>query len=110
MAKKHFDSYYTQLYRQYEALKTNLAEMSQEVNEGMMPPERLEQLKATIQPVKNSFEMLSYVKYLLDKPTRRSKHIKYDRQSKKQLNRSGSNTANDVLKRNQAILNSLRTQ
>lgn len=108
MARKDFDAYYLQLYKQYNDLKTNLAEMSQEVNEGMMPPERMEQLKATIQPIKNSFEMLSYVKYLLDKPTRKSKHEGYTKRSKKTLGVCGSNTAKDVIQRNQAVLESLK--
>lgn len=108
MARKDFDAYYLQLYKQYNELKNNLAEMSQEVNEGMMPPERMEQLKATIQPVKNSFEMLSYVKYLLDKPTRKSKHEGYAKRNKNILKLSGNNTADDVVQRNQAVLESLK--
>lgn len=108
MARKDFDAYYLQLYKQYNELKNNLAEMSQEVNEGMIPPERMKQLTATIQPVKNSFEMLSYVKYLLDKPTRKSKHEGYVKRSKNILKMSGSNTADDVIQRNQTVLESLK--
>ncbi len=110
MARKHFDSYFAQISNQYFQLNDALQELSKEVNEGMMEPERLEQLKATILPVKNSYETLNYIRYLLDKPTRKSKQARYDRQSKKVLSRCGNKSADRVIVENDVIIRGLRNK
>lgn len=108
MARKDFDSYFMVVSKQYQELNKALEELSKEVEQGMFEPERLEQLKATILPVKNSYETLNYIRYLLDKPTRSSKHSKYDSQCKKQLKQCGSNTRDAIIQRNRAVLDSIR--
>lgn len=109
MARKHFDEYYNKVYKQYTDLQKALAEMSAEVDSGMMAPERLEQLKQTIMPVKSSFESLSYMRYLLDKPTRKQKHAQYDRRSSKVLAQCGDHSGSKVIAKNQALLDSLKS-
>ena len=108
MARKHFDDYYNKIYKQYTELQKALAEMSAEVNQGMMSPERLEQLKQTINPVKSSFESLSYIRYLLDKPTRKDKHSQYERRSKKLIQQFGEQSADKVIANNASLISDLK--
>lgn len=108
MARKHFDDYYNKIYKQYTELQKALAEMSAEVDQGMMSPERLEQLKRTINPVKSSFESLSYIRYLLDKPTRKSKHSQYERRSKKLIQQCGEHSADKVIANNASLISELK--
>lgn len=82
MARKHFDEYLNTITKQYRDLQETLSEMTVESESGMIEPERIDQLKATIQPIKNSFDTLIYIKYLLDMPNRKSKQKNYDSANK----------------------------
>ena len=107
MARKHFDEYYNKIYAQVKALNMALEEMSKEVSEGMIEPERLDQLKKTVEPVWNSYQTLSYIKYLLDKPARKSKEGRYVGMNKQLLANAGDRTGNNIISSNNKILSSL---
>lgn len=109
MAKKHFDEYYNKVSSQLQALNKAFNELSQEVAKGMVEPERIEQMKLTIKPVQESWQTLCYMKYLLDKPKRKSKHNAYDRRSNNLLSNSKGKQAKDIIDRNQAILKELNS-
>ena len=107
MARKHFEEYLSTITAQYRDLQETLAEMSKEVDEGMIEPERIEQLKATIAPVKNSFDTLLYIKYLLDKPVKPAKHKKYDRTNQKVINSTLHVSKATVVENNNKVIASL---
>lgn len=108
MAKKDFDAYYNKIASQLFELDKVFKDMEQEVNSGMVEPERIEQLKLTIEPIRTSYHTLSYVKYLLDRPARKSKHSRYDRSKKKVLNSSRGYHSSDFIDRNDKILKGLK--
>ena len=107
MARKHFEEYLSTITKQYRDLQETLAEMSKEVNEGMIEPERIEQLKTTIAPVKNSFDTLLYIKYLLDKPVRPNKHKRYDKANQKVLDATAHVSKTHVVENNNKVIASL---
>ena len=72
MARRDFDAYYNKIASQLFELDRVFKDLSQEADAGMVEPERLEQVKKTIEPIKNSYQTLSYIKYLLDKIGRAS--------------------------------------
>ncbi len=49
---------------------------------GMVEPERVEQFMKTMQPIKDSFLTMQYVKYLLDKPNKKYKLNRYEKSTK----------------------------
>ncbi len=104
MAKKHFDEYYNSIYKQLIRLQDSLDGMSEDVSKKLIEPERLEQLKKTIQPIKSSYDMLTYVKYLLDMPNRSSKTKKYKNQQTKVLKQTEQYTAENIQKQNQQTI------
>ena len=108
MARKDFDAYFQTIAKQYQDLNDALKELSEEVDKGMFEPERLDQLRATILPIKNSYETLNYIRYLLDKPTNSSKHARYNGMTKKLQSKCGNNTRDKIIARNRAILDSLK--
>lgn len=108
MARKDFDKYYNQVCSQFFALNEVFDDLSREVAQGMVEPERQNQLELTIAPIKNSYQTLSYIKYLLDKPTRKEKEPRYKRMNKKLLKISEGHQASDILGTNQKILNDLK--
>ena len=107
MARKHFDEYLKTITKQYMELQDTLKEMSVECEKGMIEPERLEQLKMTIAPVKNSFDTLVYIKYLLDMPTRKSKHTKYNHTNKKIIEDTKHVSKDKVIQKNSEVIASL---
>lgn len=107
MARKDFDEYYNKISSQLFELDKVFKDLSAEADAGMVEPERIEQLKITIEPIKTSYHTLSYIKYLLDKPARKSKHARYDSQSKKVLKSSKGYQRDDYVNRNTQILRGL---
>lgn len=107
MARKDFDDYYNKVTAQFQQLNKVFEDMNHEVEQGMVEPERVEQLKLTIEPIKNSYHTLTYIKYLLDKPSRKSKHKRYDGQNKKRLESSKGYHSSDYIERNKKILSEL---
>ena len=108
MARKDFDKYYNQICIQFFALNAVFEDLSKEVASGMVEPERQKQLEMTIAPIKNSYQTLSYIKYLLDKPTRKEKEPRYKRMNKKLLQISEGQHSSQVLNNNQKILDGLK--
>ena len=106
MSRKDFDKYLSQITQQYLSLNNALKELSEEVDENMATPEKIEQLKLTIQPVKTSFDTLNYIRYLLDKPTRKTKIPRYNKQNSKLL-QSCTQKSEDVLQKNEDIIKKL---
>lgn len=107
MAKKDFDEYYNKIFKQYNDLQVTLEDMSKEVSNGMIEPERLEALKNTIAPVATSFQTLSYIKYLLDIPTRKTKCKRYNTNNYL-LKRVGDCNGNTILSKNKEIIDNIR--
>lgn len=108
MARKDFDSYFSKVTKQYQDLNKVLEDLSVEAEQGIIEPERLEQLRATIQPVKNSYDTLTYINYLLNKPTRKSKHTKYNRQYAKIKKATAHVSAEVTTDSNERIINGLK--
>ena len=110
MARRDFDDYYNKISSQLFELDKVFKDLSAEADAGMVEPERIEQLKVTIEPIRTSYQMLSYVKYLLDKPTRKSKQHRYDGSNKRILNDSKGHQSKDYIERNDSILRGLRNK
>lgn len=103
---KDFYKYYRQVSKDYEDMRSELKDMEQELTTSMVTPEQLEQMKLMIQPIKQNYEMLSYVYYLLNMPTKRQKKFRYKQQQKLLLEMS--KTEEQVSKENKEALNNLK--
>lgn len=85
MSKKDFDEYYNQVCDQYMELKEQIKEFEKVVQDGIVEPERLENMKKVFQPIMQSYEMVSYVAFLLNQPARKEKHKNYSDMMKKKV-------------------------
>lgn len=108
MAKKHFDEYYNKIYSQLLSLEESLNVLNEDIEKGMASPEREEEFKQTIKPIRDSYLTLSYVKYLLDMPNRNSKASKYKQRNEKFLKKIQGKTGPEIIEQNQKILNDLK--
>lgn len=83
MSKKDFDREYIQIESQYLEMLENLKDMEKELADGLVNPDLLEQMKEIIKPLRTNYEMWNYIKFLLNKPTKKKKEEKYNNQNKK---------------------------
>lgn len=83
MSIKHFAEYYKELQKNYIDMVKGLQELENTCATQMVTPEMIEQYKLTLQPIKDSFFTMQYVKYLLDKPNKKSKQNRYEKQFEK---------------------------
>ena len=109
MAVKDIKAYYEEVASQYMDMVNELKDFTELAQNNMFPPERLEQVEQTIQPLKRNYEMLSYVMFLLNKPNRSKKAKKYEKcQNKFIKNLDKCNTREGVLQENIEAINNLR--
>lgn len=85
MSLKHFAAYYRDLQENYNEMLDGLRELEQACSTGMVEPERVERYMKTLQPIKDSFLTVQYIKYLIDKPNKKEKQKKYDKQFSKSI-------------------------
>ena len=105
MSKKHVDEYYETVSNQYADMLAALREMEEESSKGLLDPDRLEQMKTIIEPLKTNYMRISYIMYLLNKPNREKKNGRYEGQNQKFLNKIGKeNTLSQVELENDEVI------
>lgn len=105
MAIKHIKEYYEQVCNQYIQMNEELRDFQKEVEEGLVEPERIENLKKLIEPLKNNYMTLSWIMYLLNKPQRDSKEKSYQQRTKKFTQQLDKNFDKDgILKQNEDVI------
>ena len=103
MSKKDVDAYYKQMCLDYGELVENLKEMETLVSKELISPDRIDELKKVIEPIKNNYMRISYIMYLLDMPNRKEKKKKY----MKAKNQDATYSLESIHKENTKILERL---
>jgi superfamily II DNA or RNA helicase len=93
--------YFDKVAKQYFEMLAELKDFENECNNGLIEPEKFEQFKEILQPLKNNYMMWSYAMYLLNLPNREKKV--------KIVKRRGKNLTDNTLKENNDVLNRLKT-
>ena len=83
MAKKHFDAYYENIRMSYLQMSGQLNKLVESLEKGEANEEDVERFKQAMLPIANSFQTVSWIKMLLDQPTRKQKKETFERQMKK---------------------------
>ena len=104
MAKKHVDEYFNKISLQYIDMINELKDMEKEASNGLIDPDRLDEMKKSIEPLKANFMRISYIMYLLNLPNRREKQKKYEREKKKVLDNLKGHTLDDLMDENKKII------
>lgn len=87
MSKKHVDKYFNVVANQYHEMLQALKEVEEECNNNLMDPDRLEQIKTMIEPLKQNYMRISYIMFLLNQPDKEEKAKEYKQQHKKLLSK-----------------------
>ena len=93
MSIKHLELEYAVVTEQYHEMLENLKDLENELADGLIAPEFVDNLKKQIEPIKNNYEQWSYIMFLLHEPQRKAKREKYRKMMDakiKQLNTKNS--------------------
>lgn len=102
MSRKHVIEYYNQVCDQYHTFVGQLKDFDEQCKKGLVPPEIIDNVKNTVEPLKANWQTLNYIIYLLNKPNKKSKEKRYENQNKKILKNSKTKTS--VLEENDSCL------
>jgi len=108
MSVKHINNYYKKITQDYMSMKEELKDMEQELNNGMVSPEMVEQMKRTIEPLHQNYMRWSYVIFLLNQPNKKGKEEKYKKQNKELIKKFAS--SKDEHEENQEAINKIKSK
>lgn len=106
MAVKDVKEYYEKVAADYHELILTLQDMEEEYKNNLVSPDTLKNLEKQIEPIKTNFRTISYIIFLLNKPTKKSKKQRYTKQNKKLL--EDCKTLDDVREENKTVLNNIK--
>lgn len=78
MAKSHIIKYYLEVEYQYLEMLDTLKELKELVKEGKIDVEAYEKEAANVEKLKENYERISYIMFLLNQPRRTSKKLDTD--------------------------------
>jgi hypothetical protein len=108
MAVKHIKEYYEQVCEQYVQMNEELRDFQKEVENGLVEPERLDNLNKMIEPLKNNYMTLSWIMYLLNQPQRDSKERAYEKRNKKFIDSLDKNfNKESIMKQNDEVIKNI---
>lgn len=82
MAIRDLKEYYDTVAEAYVEMLREAKDFEKEYKQGHLTEEQLTQMQATIAPLKENYERLSYVMMLLNKPKRTSKEATFYKQNR----------------------------
>jgi hypothetical protein len=89
-------------------MQEELKDFQKEVENGIIEPERIDNLKHVIEPLKNNYMTLSWIMYLLNQPNRDSKERAYQRRQRKFLESLDKNfNKESILKQNEEVIKNI---
>lgn len=83
MALRDVKEYYFKMLGQYFEMKADLADFEQALKDGFITEDQMQAAIEDVDKVKQNYERLSYIMYLLNLPNRKSKQEKYIKMNKK---------------------------
>lgn len=96
MSIKDVKRYYAQVEQQYFEMNQTAKELNEECKNGAVPQAMVDQAEQMVLPLKQNYERLSYILYLLNKPNRPKKNKWYKNQNKIYENYFYNHKATDI--------------
>lgn len=106
MSQKDVIKYYNEVTENYKDMLENLKDMEEEMKESLVTPEQVDQMKRMARPIVDNYKTLSYIIFLLNRPNKKEKFNRYEKQNKKLL--ENCRTKEEVLNENKEALNNLK--
>lgn len=106
MSVKHVKEYYNNVCDQYHEFIEELRDFETMCNEGLVAPEIIDQAKKTIAPLKDNWEKLNYIMFLLNMPNNKKKQDRYKKQD--QYLKKPNISDKEVYKQNSKAIDDLK--
>ena len=105
MSRKHVEDYFNQITLDYHEMIETLKDMEEAVEQKMLSPDKLDQTKELVNKMKENYLRISYIMFLLNKPNKKEKEKKYNKQfSKKDF---GNNDLKSIREENKQLINQI---
>ena len=111
MSKKDVDNYFNSVVNTYKEMLDALHDLEDECSKGIVDPDKIDQMKLLIEPIKQNYLTWSWMMFLLNKPVRKRKHKKYEEINLNrllELDNSKDFHPDTINKNNKSILNDLK--
>lgn len=108
MSVKHVEQYYQQICDQYKELLENIKDAEADLQENLVSPEYIDNLKQTIEPFKLNYNRWTYMMYLLRMPQKKEKQKRYEKQNKSLLKNAEKNDVKSVLTENSEVIKNIK--
>ena len=82
MARRHVIKYYNEVQDQYIEMLHQADEFEKALKGGFITQEQITQYKDIVAKLKENYERLSYIMFLLNMPNKKSKEARYKKQNK----------------------------
>lgn len=105
MSKKHLEEYYNNVCKQYDEFIDEIKDFEECVKNGVVSPETISNIETMLAPLKNNWQTLSYVMYLLNMPNKKEKINKYVKQNK--ISCDTHKTSDAIYKENKDCIKSM---
>lgn len=112
MAVKDIKEYYYKMQAQYLEMKADLADFEQDLKNGRITEEQMQQAIDEVQALEVNYSRLTYIMYLLEAPNRRSKKERYHTRNSKVYKALKEAKADEesVIAENKSALDTFRQQ
>lgn len=111
MSKKHVDEYFNKIVADYKEMLDTLKDMEEECSNGLIHPDKIEQMKQIIIPLRDNYMTLSWIMFLLNKPAKKQKQKKYEHMLENKMNDidpDKTRTPNAIHNENKDIIDQLK--
>lgn len=109
MSVKHIKKYYNDIAIQFMEMQEVLREAENNYSQKLVSPEQLENIKKTVEPLKQNYARISYIMYLLNMPAKNKKKNKYAKTYEKFYKSiANGNTLSDIKQENSNAINKIK--
>lgn len=108
MARRHVIKYYKEVQDQYIEMLHQANEFEKALKDEFITQEQITQYKEIVAKLKENYERLSYIMFLLNMPNKKSKEARYKKQNKNIVNYLNNSSEEFVLKEDEDVLLKLR--
>ena len=112
MSKKHVEDYYNQITADYTEMIENLKEMEELAAQKVVNPDKIDELRAAVEPLKNNYMTISWIMFLLNQPNKKEKIARYKNVEEKKVLTIDPNRTKDLdglHKENKKVIETINT-
>lgn len=110
MSRKDVEDYYNQITADYTEMLDNLKEMEDLAAQKIVNPDKIDELKAAVEPLKNNYMTISWIMFLLNQPAKKEKVAGYKKSLERKMSKIDPEKSHDlesIRKENRAVINAV---